>query len=165
MRYEVVLAPHAAEAFRLLPQDWRNEVRAALERHSRHSRHGVSPVSEIRIERLDGLRPPQYWLQVGRTRVYCDLQAQGVEVLAVVRVFQAAGLADPKGIRSRTLRLAETREILILRDGRPFGVLAGFAGEDARIDYRLERDPGFLRCVAEAREALRGGAGVRLEHL
>ena len=72
-------------------------------------------------------------------------------------------LAKVKDDFSRYLRLASEREIVITRHGRPAGVLIGFEDEEAWIDYRLENHPGFLERVAEAREALRAGRGVRLE--
>ena len=61
--------------------------------------------------------------------------------------------------------LAESEEIVITRHGKPAGVLIGFESEDDWFDYRLEHRPEFLRRVAEARDALRGGRGVRLEDL
>ena len=59
----------------------------------------------------------------------------------------------------------ESEEILITRHGKPAGVLIGFESEDDWLDYRLEHHPEFLRQVAEAREGLRSGRGVRLEDL
>jgi PHD/YefM family antitoxin component YafN of YafNO toxin-antitoxin module len=53
--------------------------------------------------------------------------------------------------------------VVITRHGRPAGVLIGFEDEDAWIDYRIENHPEFLERVADAREALRAGRGVRLE--
>ena len=52
MRYEVVLAPEAARAYRSLPAYRRAEVRDALERHLRHE---PTRVSKSRIKRLRGL--------------------------------------------------------------------------------------------------------------
>jgi prevent-host-death family protein len=66
---------------------------------------------------------------------------------------------------SRYLRLATQGEIVITRHGRPAGVLIGFEDEEAWLEYRLEHDPGFLARIAEAREGLRAGRGVRLEDL
>ena len=63
------------------------------------------------------------------------------------------------------LRAAEKEEILITRDGRPAGMLIGFASEDDWFDYQLESDPRFLRRVETARKDLRAGRGVRLEDL
>jgi prevent-host-death family protein len=74
-------------------------------------------------------------------------------------------LAEVKDDLSRFLRLAETEEIVITRHGKPAGVLIGFENEEDWFDYRLEHHPEFLRRIAEAREALRAGRGVRLEDL
>jgi prevent-host-death family protein len=81
------------------------------------------------------------------------------------RPLRQAALAEVKDDLSRFLRLAESEEILITRHGKPAGVLIGFESEDDWFDYRLEHDPEFLRRVAQAREALRSGRGVRLEDL
>ena len=64
---------------------------------------------------------------------------------------------------SKYLRLAETEEIVILRDGKPAGVLVGFASDDDWFDYQVENDPRFLRRIEQARQSLRHGKGVRLE--
>jgi prevent-host-death family protein len=63
------------------------------------------------------------------------------------------------------LREAMKQEIVITQDGRPAGVLIGFASEDEWFDYRLERDPRFLRRIEQARASLRAGRGVRLEDI
>jgi prevent-host-death family protein len=76
---------------------------------------------------------------------------------------RTAALAKVKDDFSRYLRLASEGEIVITRHGRPAGVLIGFEDEEAWIDYRLENHPEFLERVAEAREALRTGKGIRLE--
>ena len=81
------------------------------------------------------------------------------------RPVRQAALAEVKDDLSRFLRLAESEEILITRHGKPAGVLIGFESEDDWFDYRLEHHPEFLRRVAEAREGLRSGRGVRLEDL
>ena len=74
-------------------------------------------------------------------------------------------LAEVKDDLSRFLRLAESEEIVITRHGKPAGVLIGFGSEDDWVNYRLEHHPDFLQRVAEAREALAAGRGVRLEDL
>jgi prevent-host-death family protein len=77
-----------------------------------------------------------------------------------------AAVAEVKDDLSRFLRLAASEEeILITRHGKPAGVLIGFESEDDWLDYRREHHPEFLRRVAEAREGLRSGRGVRLEDL
>jgi prevent-host-death family protein len=72
-------------------------------------------------------------------------------------------LTELKDDLSRYLRLAETEQIVITRHGRPAGVLTGFASEDDWFDYQLENDPRFLQRIAQARESLRRGEGVKLE--
>ena len=87
MRYEVVLAPGAAKAFRSLPAYRRAEVRNALERHLRHE---PTRASKSRIKRLRALRQPQYRLRVGEVRVFYDVTREAVEVLAIVTKAEAA---------------------------------------------------------------------------
>ena len=72
-------------------------------------------------------------------------------------------LAVVKDDLSRYLRLAENRDIVITRHGKPAGVLIGFETEDDWFDYRLEHDASFLRRVSEARSDLTAGRGIRLE--
>jgi len=74
-------------------------------------------------------------------------------------------LSEVKDRFSEYLRMAEDEEIIVTRHGKPAGVLVGFATEDDWIDYRLEHDPRFVRRIAEARESLRKGKGVRIEDL
>ena len=76
---------------------------------------------------------------------------------------RTVALAKVKDDFSRYLRLASEGEVVITRHGRPAGVLIGFEDEDAWIDYRIENHPEFLERIADAREALRAGRGVRLE--
>jgi prevent-host-death family protein len=66
---------------------------------------------------------------------------------------------------SEYLMVAEEETIIITRHGRPAGVLVGFATEDDWFDYRLEHDERFLARIAQARENLRAGAGVRIEDI
>jgi mRNA-degrading endonuclease RelE of RelBE toxin-antitoxin system len=87
MRYEVVLAPEVARAFRALPAYRRAEVRDALERHLRHE---PTRVSKSRIKRLQSLSQPQYRLRVGEVRVFYDVTRETVEVLAIVTKAEAA---------------------------------------------------------------------------
>jgi prevent-host-death family protein len=72
-------------------------------------------------------------------------------------------LARIKDSLSKYLRIAEREEIIITRHGKPAGVLIGFNSEDDWFEYRLENDSRFLERIAEAREALRHGKGVKLE--
>jgi prevent-host-death family protein len=81
------------------------------------------------------------------------------------RPVRQVALAEVKDYLSRFLRLAASQEILITRHGRPAGVLIGFESEEDWFDYRLEHHPEFVRRIAEARDAIRSGRGVRLEDL
>ena len=94
MRYEVVLAPQAAQAFRSLSAYRRAEVRDAVERHLRHE---PTRVSKSRIKRLRGLSQPQYRLRVGEVRVFYDVTSQAVEVLAIVTKAEAARWLAERG--------------------------------------------------------------------
>ena len=87
MRYEIVLAPEAAKAYRALPAYRRAEVRDALERHLRHE---PTRVSKSRIRRLRGLSQPQYRLRVGEVRVFYDVTEEAVEILAIVTKAEAS---------------------------------------------------------------------------
>jgi prevent-host-death family protein len=72
-------------------------------------------------------------------------------------------LSEIKDDLSRFLREAETEQIVITRNGKPAGVLIGFASEDDWFDYQLENDPRFLRRIEQGRKSLREGHGVRIE--
>ena len=74
-------------------------------------------------------------------------------------------LSELKDDLSKFLRLAEREQIVITRHGKAAGVLVGFASEDDWFEYRLEHDPRFQQRVAQARQSLRRGEGVKLEDL
>jgi prevent-host-death family protein len=74
-------------------------------------------------------------------------------------------LSEAKDQLSRYLHDAEKEEVVIMRHGKPAGVLIGFASEDDWFDYRVETDPRFLARIATARESLRAGLGTPLEAL
>jgi prevent-host-death family protein len=74
-------------------------------------------------------------------------------------------LSEVKDDLSKYLRAAEREEIVITRHGRPAGVLIGFKSEEEWFEFRLERDPEFLRKVDAARRAIAAGKGTRLEDL
>jgi mRNA-degrading endonuclease RelE of RelBE toxin-antitoxin system len=87
MRFEIVLAPEAIEDFRALKASVRSVVRDALETHLRQE---PMKTSRSRIKRLRGLTRPQYRLRVGDIRVFYDVSAETVEVLAIVPKSEAA---------------------------------------------------------------------------
>jgi prevent-host-death family protein len=48
-------------------------------------------------------------------------------------------LSEIKDDLSRFLQEAENEEVVITRDGKPAGVLIGFASDDDWLDYRLSK--------------------------
>ncbi|TMB72917.1 MAG: type II toxin-antitoxin system RelE/ParE family toxin [Deltaproteobacteria bacterium] len=87
MRLEIVLAPEAVEDLRSLKANVRSTVRDALETHLRHQ---PMKTSRSRIKRLRGLARPQCRLRVGDVRVFYDVSAETIEVLAIVPKSEAA---------------------------------------------------------------------------
>ena len=53
-------------------------------------------------------------------------------------------LSDLRNDLSGYLHLATNEEIVITEDGKPAGILLGFASEDDWFEYQLEHDPRFL---------------------
>ena len=87
MRFEIVLAPEAIQDFRALKAGARSAVRDALETHLRYE---PMKRAEARLNGLRGLARPQYRLCVGEIRVFYDVSAESVEVLAIVPKSEAA---------------------------------------------------------------------------
>ena len=96
MRFEIVLAPQAAEDLRTLKANIRSAVRDALETHLRHEPRRTS---RSRIKRLRGLARPQYRLRVGEVRVFYDVAGGTVEILAVVSKSEAGKWLEQFGNR------------------------------------------------------------------
>ena len=86
MPFAIVLAPEAVEDLGRLTAKIRATVRTALETHLRHE---PGKTSRSRIKGLQGLLRPQYRLRVGEVRVFYDVSATTVEVLAVVAKSEA----------------------------------------------------------------------------
>jgi len=74
-----------------------------------------------------------------------------------------ATLSEVKDDLSSYLRKAEKEVIVITRHGKPAGVLMGFTSEEDWLDFRLEYDSCFVRRIAQARQSLRAGKGIKLE--
>jgi prevent-host-death family protein len=72
-------------------------------------------------------------------------------------------VAEAKDDLSRFLKVSAKEDVVITRHGKPVGVLHGFESEEDWIEYRLERDPAFLKRIAKARKDLRLGQGVELK--
>jgi mRNA interferase RelE/StbE len=97
VRFEILLAPSAVAQLRALPARVRAQVRDAIERHLRHE---PTKLSKSRIKRLRGLGRPQYRLRVEETRVFYDVKASTVEILAIVAKAQAQAWLDDEGTPS-----------------------------------------------------------------
>jgi mRNA-degrading endonuclease RelE of RelBE toxin-antitoxin system len=87
MRFAMVLAPEAVDDFRSLRANVRSTVRDALETHLRYE---PTKTSRSRIKQLRGLARPQYRLRVGEIRIFYDVSAETVEVLAIIPKTEAA---------------------------------------------------------------------------
>jgi mRNA-degrading endonuclease RelE of RelBE toxin-antitoxin system len=96
VRFEIILAPGAAEQLRSLPAHDRSKVRDALEVHLRYEPSKVSR-SRSRIKRLRGFERPQYRLRVNEIRVFYDVTETDVDVLAIVPKAQAQAWLDEEG--------------------------------------------------------------------
>ena len=81
MKYEIAFAPEAVQDIRDLRAHLRSMVQDGIETFLRHA---PAKVSKSRIKRLRGLARPQFRLHLGEVRVYYDVGATTVEILAVV---------------------------------------------------------------------------------
>jgi mRNA interferase RelE/StbE len=86
MPFTIILAPEAVDDLRRFKAHARAAIRDALETHLRHE---PGKASRSRIKRLRGLRRPQYRLRVGEIRVFYDISAATVEILAIVAKSEA----------------------------------------------------------------------------
>ena len=98
--------------------------------------------------------------------VSAQQQNYGPHFQAINSRLRALGLRTytPEEIRKQIAQ-AEKEAIVITRHGKPAGVLVGFTSEEDWFDYQLEHDPRFLKRIAQARESLRAGKGVKIEDL
>jgi len=104
MRYEILLAPSAAEELRALRADIRSRVRDGIELHLRHE---PTKVSKSRLKRLRGLGKPQYRLRVDEIRVFYDVEEGTVQVLAIISKGEAERWLKAAGIPTATDRPRE----------------------------------------------------------
>jgi len=74
-------------------------------------------------------------------------------------------LSEIKDHLSEYLRVAEKEQVVILRHGKPAGILVGFKSEDDWFDFQLENNPKFLERISSARKNIREGKGTRLEEI
>jgi mRNA-degrading endonuclease RelE of RelBE toxin-antitoxin system len=97
MKYQVVFAISAQEAFKKLDARCRSTLKEAMRTHLENA---PKQESKSRIKRLKGLRQPQYRLRVDRLRVFYDVNdEQGrVEVLGFVMKPEAENWLQEYGV-------------------------------------------------------------------
>jgi mRNA-degrading endonuclease RelE of RelBE toxin-antitoxin system len=105
VRYEIILAPDAAEAYKKLEARIRSQVRDAFEVHLRHE---PTKVSKSRIKRLRGVSRPQYRLRVDEIRVFYDVTETSVEILAILQKADAQKWLDKETIPNPGGRVSES---------------------------------------------------------
>ena len=81
MAYEIVFTDTARMQHKRLDARRQTSVKAAIECHLRHE---PAKISKSRIKRLRELDHPQFRLRVDDCRVYYDIEAQTVVVLAIL---------------------------------------------------------------------------------
>jgi mRNA interferase RelE/StbE len=97
MRFEIILAPEAVQDLKHLKAHDRAAVRDAIEVHLRHQ---PTKASKSRIKCLRGISRPQFRLRVGEIRIFYDVTAKAVEVLAIIPKSIAADWLERAGCRS-----------------------------------------------------------------
>ncbi|OGX29183.1 MAG: hypothetical protein A3B78_02230 [Omnitrophica WOR_2 bacterium RIFCSPHIGHO2_02_FULL_67_20] len=96
MRYDVIFAPEAVKDAQRLKPHLRPLVREAIEQSLRHA---PARVSKSRIKRLRGVSRPQFRLRAGEVRVFYDVHATTVDILAIVPKSEAARWLKQEGTR------------------------------------------------------------------
>jgi mRNA interferase RelE/StbE len=94
MRYEILLAPEAADDLKHLSARDRSAVCDAIKTHLRYK---PQKTSKSRIKRLRGVSRPEYRLRVGEFRIFYDVKGNDVEVLAVIPKLQASNWLERYG--------------------------------------------------------------------
>ncbi len=94
MEFEIMLTAEAVWDLKRLSARERAIVKDAMDAHLRYE---PMRVSESRIKRLRGLSRPQYRLRVGDIRVFYDVRARFVEILAIVAKADANRWLEEEG--------------------------------------------------------------------
>jgi mRNA interferase RelE/StbE len=90
----MLFAPEAVDDLKSLTARDRAIVRDAIEQHLRHE---PKHTSKSRIKRLRGISRPQFRLRVREIRVFYDVTAEAVEILAIVPKSRDAAWLDEVG--------------------------------------------------------------------
>ena len=81
MRFKIILAPEAVQDLKRLDAHTRAKAKDLIDVHLRHE---PAKGSKSRIKRLRGLRHPQCRLRVDDIRIFYDIEASRVEILAIL---------------------------------------------------------------------------------
>lgn len=97
MKYQVIVAESALEAFKKMDARWRSSIKSAL---LTHLQTAPKRESKSRIKRLKGLQQPQYRLRLDRVRVFYDVNDEKgrVEVLGFVMKPESAQWLQEHGV-------------------------------------------------------------------
>lgn len=88
------MAPEAVQDVKSLNAYDRTKVRDLIELHLRHT---PRKVSKSRIKKLRGIRHPQYRLRIDDYRVFYDVEAGTVQVLAIIPKSRTAQWLEQTG--------------------------------------------------------------------
>ncbi|WP_129677132.1 type II toxin-antitoxin system Phd/YefM family antitoxin [Candidatus Chloroploca sp. Khr17] len=72
-------------------------------------------------------------------------------------------VTDLQHATAHYLELAAEEDVIILKDGKPLGVLRGLTEADDLFDYQLEAHPLFIERVRRARKEYLLGKSERLD--
>lgn len=72
---------------------------------------------------------------------------------------------EVKNDLSGYLQIAERESVIITRDGQPVGILIGLEDAEDWWEELMLREPHFQVEIAQARQSLKEGKGVRIEEM
>jgi len=81
------------------------------------------------------------------------------------RRMKQVSIDEIKNDLSGYLQIAEKESVVITRDGQPVGILIGLEDTEDWWEELLLRDRHFEAEVAQARQSLREGKGIRIEEI
>ena len=83
----------------------------------------------------------------------------------MARKMKKATLNEVVADLPKYLQIAETEDVVILRQGKPAGILVGFSSDDEWSEHQILENSEFQKRIENARENLRQGKGIRIEDI
>jgi len=83
----------------------------------------------------------------------------------MARKMKKATLNEVVADLPKYLQIAETEDVVILRQGKPAGILVGLSSDDEWFEHQLLDNSNFQKRIENARENLRQGKGIRIEDI